>query len=103
MAWRRRCRASLTCCRCARSASSRHAGTRVRAIAMNDGTHPDLLRRLTELNRIGIALSREKDINRLLEVILVAAKMITNADGGTLYRRHGDQELHFEIMRTDSL
>jgi HD-GYP domain-containing protein (c-di-GMP phosphodiesterase class II) len=70
---------------------------------MNDATHPDLLRRLTELNRIGIALSREKDINRLLEAILVAAKLITNADGGTLYRVHGDKELRFEIMRTDSL
>jgi HD-GYP domain-containing protein (c-di-GMP phosphodiesterase class II) len=70
---------------------------------MNDATQPDLLRRLTELNRIGIALSREKDINRLLEAILVAAKLITNADGGTLYRVHGDKELRFEIMRTDSL
>ena len=57
----------------------------------------------TELNQIGIALSREKDINRLLEAILVAAKKITNADGGTLYRMHSDNELRFEIMRTDSL
>ena len=29
---------------------------------------------------------RETDIDRLLEAILVAAKNITNADGGTLYR-----------------
>jgi len=70
---------------------------------MSEDTQPDLFRRLTELNRIGIALSREKDINRLLEAILVAAKLITNADGGTLYRMHGDKELRFEIMRTDSL
>ena len=70
---------------------------------MNDPSSLDLLRRLTELNRIGIALSREKDINRLLETILVAAKTITNADGGTLYRVHGEKELRFEIMRTDSL
>jgi HD-GYP domain-containing protein (c-di-GMP phosphodiesterase class II) len=62
-----------------------------------------LIRRLTELNQIGIALSREKDINRLLEAILVAAKQITNADGGTLYRMHGERELRFEIVRTDSL
>jgi len=48
---------------------------------MNDTTPIDLFRRLTELNQIGIALSREKDINRLLEAILVAAKQITNADG----------------------
>ena len=39
---------------------------------------------LEYLNGIGIALSQEKDINRLLETILTAAKTITNADGGTL-------------------
>jgi HD-GYP domain-containing protein (c-di-GMP phosphodiesterase class II) len=63
----------------------------------------DLLERLAELNQIGIALSRQKDITRLLEVILAAAKEITNADGGTLYRMHQDRELKFEIMLTDSL
>ena len=70
---------------------------------MNDVTPIDLFRRLTELNQIGIALSHEKDITRLLEAILVAAKNITNADGGTLYRMHNDSELRFEIVRTDSL
>jgi HD-GYP domain-containing protein (c-di-GMP phosphodiesterase class II) len=65
----------------------------------------DLNRRLAELNQIGVALSQEKDLNRLLELILLAAKKITNADGGTLYRRHADKpgELAFEIIRTDSL
>ncbi len=70
---------------------------------MNDVTPIDLFRRLTELNQIGIALSREKNITRLLEAILVAAKKITNADGGTLYLMHKDSELRFEIMLTDSL
>jgi GAF domain-containing protein len=51
-------------------------------------SNSDLLRRLEELNEIGISLSREKSLERLLESILVAAKKITNADGGTLYRRH---------------
>src|ERR1019366_1085153 len=66
---------------------------------------PELIRRLAELNDVGIALSQEKDLDRLLETILVAAKQITRADGGTLYRRHSaDQDtLHFEIIRTDSL
>jgi HD-GYP domain-containing protein (c-di-GMP phosphodiesterase class II) len=65
----------------------------------------DLNRRLAELNQIGVALSQEKDLNRLLELILLAAKKITNADGGTLYRRHAEHpgELAFEIIRTDSL
>jgi HD-GYP domain-containing protein (c-di-GMP phosphodiesterase class II) len=76
-------------------------------ITMSGGAQEalDLLTRLDELNAVGIALSRERDIDRLLEAILVAAKRITNADGGTLYRRHaGDEDrLAFEIIRTDSL
>ena len=43
-----------------------------------------LLNRLERLNQIGTALSRERDITRLLEMILVEAKTITHADGGTL-------------------
>jgi HD-GYP domain-containing protein (c-di-GMP phosphodiesterase class II) len=63
-----------------------------------------LLGRLEELNAIGIALSSERDINRLLETILLAAMRITHADAGTLYLLDPDkQELSFEIMRTDSL
>ena len=63
----------------------------------------DLFRRLEELNHIGIALSQEKDITRLLEQILVAAKDITHADGGTLYRMTEENTLKFEIMRNDTL
>jgi HD-GYP domain-containing protein (c-di-GMP phosphodiesterase class II) len=64
----------------------------------------DLLRRLEQLNEIGAALSSERDIERLLEKILLAAKTITHADGGTLYRMSDDgKSLRFEIMRTDSL
>lgn len=66
--------------------------------------HDDLSHRLAELLRIGAALSKERDINRLLEAILVAAKDITRADGGTLYRMTDDrQALRFEIMRNDTL
>ena len=46
----------------------------------------DLLKRLEQLNHVGVALSQEKDITKLLEAILVAAKDVTHADGGTLYR-----------------
>ncbi|MCF8167454.1 MAG: GAF domain-containing protein [Rhodoferax sp.] len=64
----------------------------------------NLLRRLEQLNDIGTALSKERDITRLLESILVAAKTITHADGGTLYRVTNDRKaLRFEILRTDSL
>jgi len=63
----------------------------------------ELSHRLGELLRIGVALSKERDINRLLEAILLAAKEITNADGGTLYRMTDDSSLRFEIMRNDTL
>jgi HD-GYP domain-containing protein (c-di-GMP phosphodiesterase class II) len=64
----------------------------------------DLFRRLEQLNEIGAALSSERDIERLLEKILVAAKNITHADGGTLYRVTEDgTALRFEIVRNDTL
>ena len=64
----------------------------------------DLLKRLEQLNAIGASLSKERDITPLLEQILLAAKAITHADGGTLYRMLEDgHTLRFEILRTDSL
>jgi HD-GYP domain-containing protein (c-di-GMP phosphodiesterase class II) len=61
------------------------------------------LRRIEKLNQIGIALSAEKDTPRLLEMILIGAKEITNADGGTLYSVQEDGTVKMEIVRTDSL
>jgi HD-GYP domain-containing protein (c-di-GMP phosphodiesterase class II) len=63
----------------------------------------DLVQRLDQLNAIGASLSAERDINRLLEAILTAAKTITRADGGTLYRVTDEKSLRFEIVRTSSL
>jgi len=65
--------------------------------------HRELLERLERLNAIGVALSAEHDNDRLLEMILLGAKEITNADGGTLYTVTDDHRLKFEIMRTDTL
>jgi HD-GYP domain-containing protein (c-di-GMP phosphodiesterase class II) len=62
-----------------------------------------LLARVEQLLGIGIALSKERDINKLLETILIAAKDITNADGGTLYRMTDENTLKFEILRNDTL
>ena len=68
------------------------------------GTLDDLFRRFEHLNDIGASLSNERDLNRLLEKIVLAAKSITRADGGTLYLLSEDKRhLHFEIVRTDSL
>ena len=64
----------------------------------------DLLQRLDDLNNIGTALSSEHDIDRLLEIILMAAKRITHADAGTLYLLDAEKKvLRFEIIRTASL
>jgi HD-GYP domain-containing protein (c-di-GMP phosphodiesterase class II) len=63
----------------------------------------DLVQRLEQLNAIGASLSAERDLARLLESILTAAKTITRADGGTLYRVTEEGTLRFEIVRTTSL
>jgi len=69
-----------------------------------DITVDDLFRRLEQLNDIGASLSNERHLPRLLEQILIAAKTITHADGGTLYLVSEDrQHLHFEIVRNDTL
>jgi HD-GYP domain-containing protein (c-di-GMP phosphodiesterase class II) len=52
---------------------------------------------------IGIALSAEKNPQRLMETILLEAKDIADADAGTLYIRTKDDQLKFVILRTDSL
>lgn len=51
---------------------------------------------------LGVAISAERDFNRLLESILLNAQRVCHADGGTLYLLAGE-DLKFEIMRTDSL
>lgn len=67
-------------------------------------TVESLFRRLEQLNEIGAALSQETNLDALLERILIAAKAITRADGGTLYLRTEDnQRLKFAIVRTESL
>jgi len=52
---------------------------------------------------IGIALSAENDTNKLMERILLEAKELSHADGGTLYIRTKEDALKFEIIRNDSL
>ena len=63
--------------------------------------------RLELLYRVGVALSAERDRDGLVEMILLEAKRVCRADGGTLYLLHegdgGADELRFEIVRTDSL
>ncbi len=70
---------------------------------MTDQKHPYLLKRLERINAIGVALSAERDNNCLLEMILLGAKEVTNADGGTLYTVTDDKCLKFEIMSNKTL
>jgi HD-GYP domain-containing protein (c-di-GMP phosphodiesterase class II) len=44
-----------------------------------------------KLIEIGIALSAERNHQRLLEIILLEAKALANADGGTFYLRFGEE------------
>jgi HD-GYP domain-containing protein (c-di-GMP phosphodiesterase class II) len=59
---------------------------------------------IKNLIKIGVALSGEKNIERLLEMILDEARKFTSADGGTLYIVSDDEtELLFAIIQNDSL
>ena len=51
---------------------------------------------------VGIALSKEKDRIKLLDMILDIGMEISNCDGGTLYVRSGDS-LQFRVMKTISM
>jgi HD-GYP domain-containing protein (c-di-GMP phosphodiesterase class II) len=62
----------------------------------------ELLERIDRLNEIGIALSAENDTPKLLELIMMGAKALTHAEGGSLYF-FNDGELSFEIISNDSL
>jgi hypothetical protein len=52
---------------------------------------------------IGVTLLGARDFHALLEQILLEAKTLCHADGGTLYLRTDDDQLRFVILRNDSL
>ena len=59
--------------------------------------------KLEKLIEMGIALSRERSLNRFKEMILAGAKELTNADGGALLLRTESDTLAFELFSVDSL
>ena len=63
----------------------------------------NVLKKISLLNEVGIALSSEKNFSTLLEKILIGAKKITNADGGTLYLLNAEKKLEMVVVQTDSL
>ena len=62
---------------------------------------------ITKLNRIGIALSTERDPERLLSFILTTARDFTSSDAGSLYilerDEEGNRQLRFTNSQNDSL
>jgi HD-GYP domain-containing protein (c-di-GMP phosphodiesterase class II) len=66
---------------------------------------------LSQLNQIGVALSAERDIRRLLELILSKSREITGADAGSLYlverapeaRNGNGNRLRFKLAQNDSV
>ena len=64
---------------------------------------------LTELTRVGVALSHERDLTKLLEMILSQARRITSSDAGSLYlaeREEGGgppKKLRFKLSQNFSL
>jgi HD-GYP domain-containing protein (c-di-GMP phosphodiesterase class II) len=59
--------------------------------------------KLAKIIDLGIAMSAERDTGKLMDMILLGAKDLTNADGGTLYIRADDDTLRFQILRNDTL
>ena len=62
----------------------------------------ELSHQVGELLNVGIALSAEKDHNRLLEMILSEARRLSGADAGTLYLLE-ETNLVFRIIQNDTL
>ncbi len=66
---------------------------------------------LSELNKIGVALSAQRDINQLLNLILLKSREITGADAGSLYlverakeRGNGNGDrLRFKLAQNDTV
>jgi len=64
----------------------------------------DQIKHIKQLTNIGLALSAEKNINKLLEIILEYARDLSHADAGTLYILDEDEKsLRFEIMQNDTM
>jgi HD-GYP domain-containing protein (c-di-GMP phosphodiesterase class II) len=58
---------------------------------------------LNELLNVSVALSSEKNTKKLLESILLSAKRLSRADGGTIYSVNEKNELVFDTLFNDTL
>jgi HD-GYP domain-containing protein (c-di-GMP phosphodiesterase class II) len=59
---------------------------------------------IAKIIAIGTALSAEKNIDALLEMIITQTKQLTHADGGTIYLYNPKtRQLEFKVIQNDSL
>ncbi len=61
---------------------------------------------ISQLTRLGAALSTERDYHKLLSLILSHARRLTAADAGSLYlveEEHGEPRLRFKLAQNSSL
>jgi HD-GYP domain-containing protein (c-di-GMP phosphodiesterase class II) len=83
-----------------REAAARTEGARARTEAASR------TKELGELTRIGMALSTERDLDTLLELILSQARALTDADAGSLYlveaAEDGTKRLRFKLAQNHS-
>jgi HD-GYP domain-containing protein (c-di-GMP phosphodiesterase class II) len=71
---------------------------------MQELNQTQIAERLDQLTELSVQLGSNHDTDSLLERILMLAKRMTNADGGTLYRPSEDrQRLNFHILINDTL
>lgn len=62
------------------------------------------LKHIEQNIKIGLALSTEKNIDKLLEMIVLEARAMSNADAGTLYIKDKENKcLNFKIMQSDTM
>ncbi|MEW5722138.1 MAG: HD domain-containing phosphohydrolase [Thermodesulfobacteriota bacterium] len=62
----------------------------------------DLEKTIQKLNQIGIALSSETNLERLLSLVVREVRGFTHADAGSLYIRDGEN-LRFEVAQNDTI
>ncbi len=71
---------------------------------MTQPTPAEIAQRLERLTELSVELSANNNVALLLERIVLAAKNMTHADGGTLYRTTPDRRsLRFHISMNDTL
>lgn len=62
----------------------------------------DISEQIKKLTKVGVSLTSEHDLNKLLEMIVREARGLTNANAGSLYIRDGDR-LQFVVSQNDTL